>query len=84
MTFFSGIQPYLITSVFSKLDASDHLLVDEVGSHWVLARVVPWSKDFFTEEEPPWSIPLLGALFLGVLLTLGNSIHNMVTATPQG
>lgn len=75
---------HLLTPVLPKLDPSHHLLVDEVGGHVVLGRVVPWREDLFAEEEPPGGIAFLGTLLLGVLLTLGDGIHDMVTATAQG
>lgn len=75
---------YLLTSVLPKLDSSHHLLVDEVGGHVVLRGVVPGCEDLFSKEEPPWSVALLCTLLLGVLLTLRNGIHDMVTATAQG
>jgi len=50
---------YLVTSVFAKLDAAHHLLVDEVGGRRVLRRVVPRREDLLTEEQSPWGVPLL-------------------------
>ena len=45
---------------------------------------MPGREDLLAEEEPPRGVALLGALLLGVLLTLGDSIHDVVTATAQG
>ena len=75
---------YLLTPVFPKLDSSHHLLVDEVRGHVVLRGVVPGCEDLLSKEEPPWGIALLGTLLLGVLLTLRDGIHDMVTAAAQG
>ncbi len=36
------------------------------------------------EEEPPWGVPLLRALLLGVLLALGDGVHHVVAAAAQG
>ena len=73
----------LVHSILSKLDAPDDLLVDEVCPNGILGRVVPRSKDLLAEEEPPWSIPLAGSLLFGVLLTLGDGIHHVITSTAQ-
>lgn len=75
---------HLLTPVLPKLDPSYHLLIDEVGGHVVLGGVVPRREDLFAEEEPPGRIAFLGTLLLGILLTLGDGIHDMVTATAQG
>ena len=76
--------PHLVTPVLPELDSPHHLLVDEICSHRVLCGLMPWSKDLLPEEQPPWGIPLLGSLLLGILLTLGNSVHHMVSTTAQG
>lgn len=81
---FSILKTDLVQSILSELDASDDLLVDEVCPNRVIGRVVPRSKDLLAEEEPPWSIPLTGSLLLGILLTLRNGIHHMITSTAQG
>ncbi len=62
--------PHLVTSVFTKLDAPDDLLIDKICRDSVLGWVVPWSKYLLPEEQSPRSIPLLSTLFLCVLLTL--------------
>ena len=74
----------LVQSILSKLYAPDDLLVDEVCPNGIFGRVVPWSKDLLAEEEPPWSVSLTGSLLLGILLTLGDGVHYMVTSTAQG
>jgi hypothetical protein len=74
----------LIQSILSKLDAPDDLLVDEICPNRVFGRVVPRSKDLLAEEEPPWSVSLTGSLLFGILLTLGDGVHHMVTSTAQG
>lgn len=73
----------LVTSVFPKLHPSDNLLVNEIGGHVVLTWVVPRSEDLLPEEEPPRCVALLCSLLLGILLTLGHSVHHVVIATPQ-
>ena len=73
----------LLTAVLPKLDTPHHLLVDEVRAHWVLRGVVPGSKDLLAEEEPPWSVSLLGPHLLGILLTLGNGVHDVIPLTPK-
>lgn len=45
---------------------------------------MPGREDLFAEEEPPGCIAILGPLLLGVLLTLGDGVHDVVTATAQG
>lgn len=74
---------YLVTPVLPKLNPSHDLLVNEIGGHIILARVVPRSEDLLPEEEPPRCIALLRPLFFGVLLALRHSIHHMVIAAPQ-
>ena len=44
---------------------------------------MPWGKDFLTEEQSPWCIAFLSTLLLGILLTLWDSIHHMITTTSQ-
>ena len=73
----------LVTAVFPELDASHHLLEDEVGSHLVFTGVMPWGKDLLAEKQPPGGIALLGTLLFGVLFTLGDGIHYMVPSTAQ-
>lgn len=72
-----------LTAILSKLHPSDDLLVNEVWRHIVFSRVVPGGEDLLSEEESPGSIPLLGALLLGVLLTLGYSVHDVVTTAAE-
>lgn len=74
---------YLVTPVLPKLHPSHDLLVNEIGGHIVLVRVVPRSEDLLPEEEPPWRVALLRSLLFGVLLALRHSIHHMVIAAPQ-
>lgn len=74
---------HLVTSVLPKIHPSHDLLVDEIGGHVVLTGVVPGSEDLLPEEEPPRRVALLRSLLLGILLTLGHSIHHVVIATPQ-
>ena len=45
---------------------------------------MPGSEDLLAEEEPPRGVALLGALLLGILLTLGDGVHDVVAATAQG
>lgn len=72
-----------ITTVFSKLDASNDLLINEVCSDSISLGIMPWCKYFLAEEQPPWCITLLCSLLLGVLLTLRYCIHDVVTPTAQ-
>ena len=74
---------HLLTPILSKLDSPDHLLVDEIGADRVLRGVMPWGEYLLAEEEAPGGIALLGAHFLGVLLTLGNGIHDVVSLTSE-
>ena len=45
---------------------------------------MPGREDLLAEEEPPRGVALLGTLLLGVLFTLGDSVHDVVAATAQG
>jgi len=79
-----GMMPtHPLAAVLSELDPTDHLLVDQAGGHWVAGRVVPGAEDLLAEEQPPGGVALLGALLLGVLLTLGHGIHHVVAAAAQ-
>lgn len=79
----TGRPAHPVTAVFSKLDAPDDLLVDEVGGHLVVRGLVPRREDLLTEEEPPGGVPLLGSLFLSVLLALRHGVHHMIAAAAQ-
>ena len=59
-------------------------MVNEVSADWVIWRVVPGGKYLLAKEQSPWSIPPLCTHFLGVLFTLRDRIHHMVTTTAQG
>lgn len=72
-----------LTPIFSKLHPSHNLLVDQVCGYKVICWVVPGVEDLLPEEQPPGGVPLLGALFLGVLLALGDGIHDVVIAAAQ-
>ncbi len=72
-----------VAAVFSELDPSDGLLVDEVRSDLVVSRAVPWREDLLPEEQPPGGVPLLSALLLCILLTLGDGVHYVVAAAAQ-
>jgi len=69
---------YLVTSVFAKLDAAHHLLVDEVGGCRVLRRVVPRREDLLTEEQAPWRVPLLCSC-----VTDDNGAYKIILNTDQ-
>ena len=78
------LSPHLITAVLPKLNPPDDLLVDEVCSNRIISWVVPGSKDLLAEEESPRCIALLGTHLLGILLTLRDGVHDMVTSATQG
>ena len=52
-------------------------------AHCILTGIVPGSEDLLTEEQPPWSVPLLGTHLFGILFTLGDGIHDVVVSTAQ-
>lgn len=60
-----------------------YLLIDEVGADWIVSGVVPWSEDLLAEEESPGSVPLLCSHLLGILLALGDGVHDMIVPTAQ-
>ena len=74
---------YSFTAVLSKFHPSDYLLVNKVCCNVVFSWVVPGAEDLFPVEQPPGGIPLLGALLLCVLLTLWDSVHDMVAPAAQ-
>ena len=74
---------HLLAPILSKLDSSDHLLVYEIGADRVLRRVMPRREYLLAEEEAPGSVALLGAHFLGILLTLGYGVHDVVSLTSK-
>ncbi len=72
-----------LTTILSEFHPSDNLLVNEVCGDVVLRGVVPGVEDLLPEEQPPGGVPLLGALLLGILLTLGDGVHDMVATAAQ-
>lgn len=74
---------HLLSLVLSKLESMNDLFVDEASADIVLCAVVPRSEDLFTEEEAPGSVLLLPSSPLDLLLTLGDGIHQVFTATAQ-
>lgn len=70
-----------VTAVFSEFDPPDDLLVNEVGGDEVIGGTVPWREDLLPEEQPPGGVPLLGSLFLGVLLALRYGVHHVIIST---
>ena len=77
------MEAYRITPIFSELDTSDDLLIDEVGSCRIDGRIVPWRENLFPEEQPPWGVLFFGALFFSVLFTLGDGVHYMIGTTTK-
>lgn len=69
---------YPVTAVFPKFDTPDDLLVNKVSGDVVVRGTVPWRKYLLPEEQPPGGVPLLGSLFLGILLTLRHSVHHVI------
>lgn len=76
-------QTHPLAAVLSEFHPPDDLLVNEVCGHVVLSRVVPGVEDLLPEEQPPGGVPLLGALLLRILLTLGDGVHHVVAAAAQ-
>lgn len=72
-----------LAAVLPELHPPHDLLVDQVGGHVVVGRVVPGVENLLPEEQPPGGVPLLGALLLGVLLALGDGVHDVVAAAAQ-
>lgn len=72
-----------LAAVLAELHPPHDLLVDQVGGHVVVGRVVPGVENLLPEEQPPGGVPLLGALLLGVLLALGDGVHDVVAAAAQ-
>lgn len=72
-----------LTAVLSEFHPPDDLLINEVCGNVVLGRVVPGAEDLLPEEQPPGSIPLLGALLLCVLLTLRDGVHDVIVTAAQ-
>lgn len=66
----STLTAHLITSVLAKFNTTNNLLVDKVGSDSIRLGIMPRSKDLFTEEEPPGSVPFHCSLLLGILFAL--------------
>jgi len=79
----TSCKTHLITSVLAKLDTTNYLLIDEVGRDSVRFRIVPWSKNFFTEKQSPGGITFHSSLLLGILFTLRDSVHDMITTATQ-
>ena len=47
---------HLVAAVLSELDASHHLLINEVGGHVVLLGVMPRREDLLPEKDPRQNI----------------------------
>lgn len=74
---------HLVTAILAQLQTLDDLPVDEVSAVLVFRAVVPRGEDLLAEEEPPGGVLLLLALFLHLLLALGDGIHQVLPAAAQ-
>lgn len=59
-------------------------MVNELSAHGVLSGVVPRGEELLPEVDAPGGLALALSPLSGQLLTLGHSIHHMVTAAAQG
>lgn len=59
-------------------------MINELGAHRVLLGVVPRGEELLSEVDAPGRLALALSSLSGQLLTLGHSIHHMVTAAAQG
>jgi len=57
-------ETHLLTTVLSKPDATNDLVVNEISADRVLPGVVPGGEDFLPEVEPPRRIALVCAPLL--------------------
>lgn len=55
---------HLLTTVFSKADAANDLMVNEISADRILLWIVPGGEDFLPEVEPPGRIAFMCALLL--------------------
>lgn len=59
-------------------------MVNELSAHGVLSGVMPRGEELLPEVDAPGGLALALSPLSGQLLTLGHSIHHMVTAAAQG
>jgi len=75
---------HLIASVLAKFNATNNLLIDEVRSDPIHLGIMPRSKYLFAEEEPPGCVAFHCSLLLGILLTLRDGVHYVITSRAEG
>lgn len=76
-------ETHLLTAVLSESNATDDLVVDEVGADRILPGAVPGGEDLLAEVEAPGRVALVRAALLHQLLALGDGVQNMVSAPAQ-
>lgn len=57
-------ETHLLTTVLSKADAANDLVVNEIGANRILLGVVPGGEDFLPEVESPGRIAFVYAPLL--------------------
>lgn len=72
--------PHLVKDIFARPHSMEDLVVNELSAHRVLPGVMPRGEELLPEVDAPGGLALALSPLLGQLLTLGHSIHHMVTA----
>lgn len=57
-------ETHLLTTIFSKPDATNDLMVNEICADGILLGVVPGGEDFLPKVKPPRCIAFMRALLL--------------------
>lgn len=76
--------PHLLKVILARPHSPEDLVVNELSAHGVLSGVMPRGEELLPEVDAPGGLALALSPLPGQLLTLGHSIHHMVTAVTQG
>lgn len=76
--------PHLLKVILARPYSTEDLVVNELSAHRVLSGVMPRGEELLSEVDAPGGLALALSPLSGQLLTLGHSIHHMVTAAAQG
>lgn len=76
-------ETHLLTTVFSKPDPTNDLVVNEISADGILLGVVPWGENFLPKVKSPGCVAFMCAPLLHQLLTLRDGIQDMIPSSSQ-
>lgn len=76
-------ETHLLTTVLSKPNAANDLVVNKISADRILLGVVPGGEDFLPKVEPPGRIAFMCAALLRQLFTLRDGIQDMISSPTQ-